>query len=950
MLMCDMFMKIFLSFIILISNFTYSQVKTKNVNLSVNQLVNKPQHDPPETINAYTAVLAFDICTNSITVSDASSFNAGDTVLMIQMKGAIIDTSNTPAFGTILNYGNAGNYEFNFISTKSGNALTFLNKLTRSYDIPDGVVQLVRVPKYKNGYFSGGLTCDAWNGATGGIIAVYSSISLRSVEDIYVTGRGFRGAAGFNAANSAASCNQNNYYYPASSDYAALRGESIGSVSQNLIKGKGNLAGGGGGGNSHNSGGGGGGNGGAGGHGGYQSDSCNAAPLNNGGVGGAALNSAANKIFMGSGGGAGHVDNAGGLAPEGGNGGGIIIIITETLEMFDEFIRADGYDAVFCGAPNCNDGNSGGGAGGTILLSYTSIAGNLNLDTRGGKGANTNGSIVPGGRAGPGGGGGGGVTFISGSSFPANVTPIPTGGANGVIVQDANNAWGATAGSDGIALFDLVLPYDTVLFKLNIDSVRIDTSFNYCNNILFKGVGYINTSPVNTWQWYFGDGGTAATPNAVHNYNAVGIYPVKLVITDINGCKDSITRLINSAGPMLAEAGTDIALCADRFVSVTLNGSGTGSYNWTPAALLNNNTLQNPTATIDTTTKFYLTVSNGTGCQAIDSVTVTINKNPQVKTLPDTAICKNASLILKTNGAVNYAWSPGIYVSDSTIASPRYIDPASHTLIVTGTGANGCKANDTINVNVKSPVTFIAPPDVAICKNQSVQLNGNNGNAFQYLWAPAFYLSNPNIRNPIANPPFTTAYTVTITDNTCNYDSSFVVTVTVLPLPQVKVTKSNDISCNKPFAQLSAGGGVSYKWLPAATLNNPAIANPIANPVGNTTYIVTATDNSGCVNTDSITLVVNFDNNGIILPNSFTPNKDGLNDCFGIKYYRDVQDLHFVIYGRYGEKVFETTDASVCWNGYFKGQPADPGVYVYFIKAKTRCGDVAKKGSFILIR
>ena len=95
-------MKRFLFLIILTSNFTYSQVKIKIANPSGNHIVNKPQHDPPETINAYAAVLAFDICTNTITVSDAARFNPGDTVLMIQMKGAIMDTSNTPAFGTIL--------------------------------------------------------------------------------------------------------------------------------------------------------------------------------------------------------------------------------------------------------------------------------------------------------------------------------------------------------------------------------------------------------------------------------------------------------------------------------------------------------------------------------------------------------------------------------------------------------------------------------------------------------------------------------------------------------------------------------------------------------------------------------------------------------------------------------------------------------------------------------
>ena len=928
-----------LFFLLLLSNITYGQV------------TNKPEHDPPETINKYAAVLSFDICTNSVTVDYDSSFNPGDTVLIIQMKGAVMDTSNTSSFGTILDYANAGNYEFNFISAKSGNTLTFLNKLTRSYDIPDGVVQLVRVPKYKSGFFTGGLTCDIWDGAKGGIVAVYSSLSLTSVEDIYVSGRGFRGATGFNAAVNAGSCGQNNYYYPASSDYAALRGESIGTVSQNLIKGKGKIAGGGGGGNSHNSGGGGGGNGGAGGHGGYQSDSCNTTPFNNGGIGGAGLlyNNTVNKIFMGSGGGAGHIDNADVTVPRGGNGGGIIIIITEALEMFEELILANGDDAGICGASNCNDGNNGGGAGGTILISYTSIVGNLILETKGGNGANMYGPVTPGGRSGPGGGGGGGVVFLTGGSFPANINHVSPGGQNGVIVEDANNAWGATAGTDGISLFDLALYYDSVLFKPNIDSVRIDTTVNYCNNILFNGLGYTNTYPVAAWQWYFGDGGTANTQNPVHDYGAVGNYNVKLVITDINGCKDSISMSINSAGSMMAKAGADTALCASTFVSIPLSGSGTGAYSWSPSVYLNNSTISNPTATIDTTRKFYLTMSNGTGCSAVDSVTVTINKNPGVKTLNDTSICKNASLVLSTNGAMSYAWSPGIYVNDSTIASPQYVDSVSRTLIVTGTAANGCKANDTININVKTPVTFTAPQNETICKGESVQLNGNNGNGFQYSWSPPFYLSNTNIINPIVNPPVTTAYTVTITDNVCNYDSSFIVDVAVLPLPFVNATKSNDINCNKPFAQLKAMGAVSYSWTPAATLDNAGIANPVANPVITTKYMVTVSDNAGCTNTDSVTVLVNFAGNGILLPNSFTPNNDGINDCFGTRYYRDVQDLIFIIYNRYGTKVFETNNAAICWDGKYKGQPADPGGYVYYLSAKTLCGSVVKRGTVLLM-
>lgn len=922
----------------IISNFAYSQV-------------GKPQHDPPETINRYAAVLAFDICTNTITVSDATEFNTGDTVLMIQMKGAIIDTSNSPSFGNILDYGNAGNYEFNFISAKSGNQLTFLNRITRNYDIPDGVVQLVRVPKYKAVNFSGGLVPLSWNGATGGIICVYATNSITSGESFDASGRGFRGAAGYNASST--TCNQNDYYYPSGSQYAAFKGESIGSVSQNMVKGKGNVAGGGGGGNSHNSGGGGGGNGGSGGQGGYQSDSCNAAAFNNGGIGGKSLayNSAINKIFMGSGGGAGHVDNADFNPAGGGNGGGIIIVITDVLEMNGEPISSNGDFGASCASANCNDGSAGGGAGGTILLNINQASNIFNVEANGGRGANMTGAIVPGGRSGPGGGGGGGVLFNNGNTLPANVTFDALGGLNGVVSQDAGNSWGAMPGNSGVNLFDLVLPWDNVPFKPNIDSVRFQSSVNYCNNIQFSGSGYTNTFPVAAWHWDFGDGGSSSTQNPVHNYSAVGNYDVKLVVTDINGCKDSITININTAGIMTADAGADAAFCVDGYVSVPLSGSGTGnSFSWTPAAVLNNSSLPNPVATIDTTTKFYLTVSNGTGCSKADSVTITINKNPIVKTLKDTVICQNAPLVLTTTGAANYSWSPAAYVSNPVSANPQYIAPNAQTLYVTGTDANGCIGKDTINVDVKPRTTFSAPEGKTICRGNSVQLTGVNGNAFNYVWSPVAYLSNPLIESPVANPPFTTLYTLKVWDNVCKNDSTFLVPVTVLSAPIVKATKSNDLNCNKPFTQLNASGAATYTWQPAYALSNDSIANPFANPASTTTYYVYGKDTGICAGVDSITVMADFKNHGIILPNSFTPNGDGINDCFGIKYYRDVQDLEFIIFNRYGTAVFKTHNANDCWDGNYKGKPAGAGNYVYYIRGKTLCGYVEIKDNFLLLR
>ena len=199
-------MKTSLLLLILFYTSAYSQVRPNANPGASNSVNNRPQHDPPEVINSYTEVLLFDVCTNAVTILNDSSFKIGDTVLLIQMKGAVIDTSNTAAFGTVFDYRNAGNYEFNYISQKAGNVLTFKNRLTKTYDIPGGVVQLVRVPYLKNAAFVGGLTCMRWNGSKGGVLAVIGRNGLTSYENIDVTGMGFRGGEGYSASLTSPNC------------------------------------------------------------------------------------------------------------------------------------------------------------------------------------------------------------------------------------------------------------------------------------------------------------------------------------------------------------------------------------------------------------------------------------------------------------------------------------------------------------------------------------------------------------------------------------------------------------------------------------------------------------------------------------------------------------------------------------------------------------------------
>jgi gliding motility-associated-like protein len=86
------------------------------------------------------------------------------------------------------------------------------------------------------------------------------------------------------------------------------------------------------------------------------------------------------------------------------------------------------------------------------------------------------------------------------------------------------------------------------------------------------------------------------------------------------------------------------------------------------------------------------------------------------------------------------------------------------------------------------------------------------------------------------------------------------------------------------------------------------------------------------------------------MPNAFTPNNDGLNDCFGLKYGGPNDKVEFSIYNRWGERIFFSTNPLACWDGIYKGVPQEIGVYVFIIKREGPCGSESEKGLFTLIR
>lgn len=176
-------------------------------------------------------------------------------------------------------------------------------------------------------------------------------------------------------------------------------------------------------------------------------------------------------------------------------------------------------------------------------------------------------------------------------------------------------------------------------------------------------------------------------------------------------------------------------------------------------------------------------------------------------------------------------------------------------------------------------------------------------------------------------------------------------TLNAAPPPTIHLTKSNDVNCVLGVSKLNATGGIKYVWSPAETLNNPYIQSPVASPSTNITYTVTVTTALGCVGEDSIT--VNFSSalkDDIQIPNAFTPNGDGRNDCFGVRFLGQVSNLKLSVYDRWGNRVFYANNPNQCWDGRYKGKAQATGVFIYYVTATTSCGEIVRKGTVTLFR
>lgn len=471
-----------------------------------------------------------------------------------------------------------------------------------------------------------------------------------------------------------------------------------------------------------------------------------------------------------------------------------------------------------------------------------------------------------------------------------------------------------------------------------------------------------------TFAWKFGNGDSlnynTANDTIFYAYKTNGNFTPTTLIRDRERCVD--TLFLNSLrikGPTAAFTSSAPA-CTNSDINFTdqstIDDAPITTWKWS----YGDGTLSNDTASPVYNYAFpgkynvNLQVTDSNGCINAVTNTVIINETPIVTAQTDNLLCLGQTDTLTATGADTYNWSTGGSVICNSCINPIVSPNTSETYYVTGITSSGCFAMDTTTIIVQAKQSVsVQSPDTAICTGASAQLNANGTDI--YSWSPATGLNNTNIRNPIASPTISTAYTVTGKDSNSCFTDVATVNLTVNPLPSVDIPADNITLPSGSTYQLQATASndvISYQWTPSTGLSCYNCPNPIATVNKPGTYTVTVYNSNGCSSKDSIRLNTVCNSDFVFIPNTFSPNNDGMNDYFfpNSKPSINVRSMH--IYNRWGQKVFEkmnflTNSYSNGWNGRYNNKDQASDVYIYVIEFQCADGNkIVMKGNVSLLR
>ncbi len=504
---------------------------------------------------------------------------------------------------------------------------------------------------------------------------------------------------------------------------------------------------------------------------------------------------------------------------------------------------------------------------------------------------------------------------------------------------------------------------DTVDKVINV--YQIPTGINGADTIqiCFRDSVVLNGTPgYATYDWtpglYLNDS-TIAQPTAY----ATDTITYILVTTDFSTCQstDTVTLIVLPLPPLSLNPYPDTNICLGDTVQLIANGSI--QYSWSPPVEISNTTIANPIV-YPTNSRYYKVVTTDSfGCQSFDSVRVIINRffpefagERSCLGTPADFVSVSAT---SDRPIVRYYWDFGdnTTIADTSvgrITQYTYSDSGSYQVTLVLFDNIGCSDTLVKTVRVDFPPNAFAGNDTLICFGASAQLYSGGGVDSVY-WTPATGIDNPFTFNPIVTPNQTTTYVAHVTNGVCPFDTA-TVRVVVKPLPYVKSIDDRIINKGVTIELTTITdlqNAISWNTVDT-TISCLDCLNPTVTPSQPTLYIITVTDEFGCVNSDSVLLLVNqvCNDDIVFVPTAFTPNGDGSNDYLYARMFGAKELMFFRIFDRWGKLLFETNNPNIGWDGINRdNEKLITGVYVYAIEAVCFNGEkVIKTGNVTLLK
>ena len=528
--------------------------------------------------------------------------------------------------------------------------------------------------------------------------------------------------------------------------------------------------------------------------------------------------------------------------------------------------------------------------------------------------------------------------------------------------DDGNTATGASAtntySTAGNYNAKLVLDYGNNCFDSVSKQVTVEqnpTAAFTANTVCERNYTNFNnnSSPAGfSSLWNFADGNTDTTLNPSHLYASNGTYLVKLVVTTAAQCTDSITDTI-SVLPVGKALFTVLPVCLGeptQFVNnIDTVTYPVSNFDWN----LGNGTTSNnsnPQLTYSTSGNFnILLIANfANGCADTAYGSTSVFEIPAF-----TYQTKNVSCFAQNDGEItlnstagkapfNFIWSPAL--SNNSVQQ----NLAAGDYFVTFSDANNC--SDTLSTIITQPDSlslYVALDSISCFGRNDGKLRAfvtGGTPQYSYVWSNGINISeNKNLSEG--------NYQLTVTDaNLCELIRNILLpnparfNVQLKEIDTIQLGESITLQPTYNYSNIT-----NWQWTPATALNCIDCENPVANPYNDIVYTVYATTEKGCYDSAFTEIIVEH-TPVVYVPNLFTPNGDGLNDV-AMVYANNVRDLNFLIFNRWGEKVYEGHNITEGWNGIYANKLQNPETYVYvvtvtFLDNKT----VTKTGSVTLVK